>query len=223
MTEILDPIDILWDGHSAIVVDKPAGLATQAPVGARSLESVLRSQLADRSCYLAFPHRLDRPVSGLVIAALTKKSARLLNDQFAARKVVKEYQAVVTGRVEIDAPWCDSLAKIPDQAKAAVVEPDHPEAKSAITRVEVVRFDATTNRTMLRLFPETGRMHQLRVQTASRGHPIVGDSLYGGEEHRGSKPADGAIMLRAVSLAFHDPGNGKRVTVGGSDLFGGRV
>ncbi len=95
---ILGSIDILWDGEIAIAVNKPAGLSTQAPEGADSLESILRKQLADRSEYVAFPHRLDRPVGGVILVALRKRAARLLNEQFAARKVCKEYRAVVSGQ-----------------------------------------------------------------------------------------------------------------------------
>ena len=74
--QILDSIDVLWDGEISIVVQKPAGLPTQAPAGVESLESVLRLQLADRSDYIAFPHRLDRPVGGVILVALRKRAAR---------------------------------------------------------------------------------------------------------------------------------------------------
>lgn len=217
-TEILDPIGVLWDGEIAIAVDKPAGLSTQAPAGAESLESILRKQLANRSEYLAFPHRLDRPVGGVILVALRKRAARLLNEQFAARRVEKQYLAVVQGKFEGECRWCDDLTKVPDEAKAIIASHDQPAARSAVTRVEVIQYNQETNQTLMKLFPETGRMHQLRVQAAHRGHPIVGDVLYN------APPLDqGKIMLRACSLTFHDPRNGKRITVTGSDLFDGGV
>ena len=150
--------------------------------------------------------------------ALRKRAARLLSEQFAARKVTKEYRALVVGRVEGQQQWCDDLTKVSGEARAAVVTHDDPNAKSAVTDVEVIRYDQGTDRSSLKLLPQTGRMHQLRVQAAHRGHPIVGDTLYGGP------PAeDGMIMLQAISLVFYDPRNGKRVTVSTSDTLPGSV
>ena len=204
--------DVLWDGEVAIAVDKPAGLSTQAPPGAESLESILRVHLAPRTKYVAFPHRLDRPVGGVILVALRKRAAQLLSEQFAARKVVKQYLAAVAGRVETEGYWDDFVAKLPDQPRAAVVDPWDPQAKHAKTRVEIVAYDSAKHQTLLKLIPETGRMHQLRVQAAHRGHPIDGDTLYGGAPAEESK-----ISLQAQSLTFHDPRNGKRIVVTSSD------
>ena len=119
---IIDPIEVLWDGQIAVVVDKPAALSTQAPGSAESLETRLRSQFAQRSDYLAFPHRLDRPVGGVILVAFTKKAARLLGEQFMARKVNKDYLALVAGRVEQGrSVWIDYLRKVPNQARVEVV------------------------------------------------------------------------------------------------------
>ena len=212
--QILDSIELLWDGEIAVAVNKPAGLPTQAPPGVVSLESILRRQFADRGDYLAFPHRLDRPVGGVMVVATRKRAAKLLSEQFAARKVTKQYRAVVRGRVEGQTRWCDDLTKVPGEARVVVAPPNHPEAKTAVTVVEAVSYDPAKDQTILKLCPETGRMHQLRVQASHRGHPIIGDVLYGGP------PADPkSIMLVARSLSFHDPRNGKRVTVTGSEPF----
>jgi 23S rRNA-/tRNA-specific pseudouridylate synthase len=210
-------INVLWDGGTTVVVDKPAGVATQAPPGSLSLESILRTQFAARSDYLAFPHRLDRPVGGVILVALQKRAARLLNEQFAARRVSKGYLAVVAGRVPTNTVWTDFLIKLPDQAQAAIVDQTHPGAKIAETRVEVVDYQAASDRSVLKLFPHTGRMHQLRIQAAHRGHPIDGDTLYGGRQIVAGNPADAEIRLRAQTLTFFDPRNGKQVTVTGSD------
>lgn len=200
-------IEIIWDGGHAIAVDKPAGLSTQAPPGGDSLESRLRAQLGDRAKYLAAVHRLDRPVSGIVLVALRKKEARLLSDQFASDKVTKRYAAIVTGRPEpAQQTWTEWLRKIPDRPIGSVCEPTDGDAKEAETRVETVAFDAASNRSLVHLFPRTGRMHQLRIHAAHHGHPIVGDELYGGE-------AAETLHLRAESIEFHDPRNGRRITV----------
>jgi 23S rRNA-/tRNA-specific pseudouridylate synthase len=186
------------------------------------LESRLREQLGERSSYLAFPHRLDRPVSGVLIVALRKKAARLLSEQFAARKVEKEYLAVVSGKVDpSDQTWTDFVQKVPDQPLAAIVSEQTDGTKQAETRVEVARYDESTNRTVLRLFPETGRMHQLRIQASHRGHPILGDELYGGEVQASgldlAEDSASGIMLQAHAISFYDPRNGRRTRVTASD------
>ena len=176
-------IKILWDGKSALVVHKPAGIATQAAPGVESLETVLRRQLADRTDYLAFPHRLDRPVSGVLLVAVRKRAARLLCDQFASRKVTKTYLAWVTGKVEPQqlGLWVDHLRKVTDRPHAEIVEPHAEGARLAETTTSLRLYDAANNRSLLELAPLTGRMHQLRAQAAHRGIPIIGDRQYGGQ------------------------------------------
>jgi 23S rRNA-/tRNA-specific pseudouridylate synthase len=201
-------------------------LPTQAPGTAESLETRLRLQFAQRSDYLAFPHRLDRPVGGLILVALTKKAARLLTEQFMARKVHKDYLAIVAGRVERESSvWIDYLRKIPDQARAEVVpsnlQTNSPseldeQAKLAETAIEIIRYDERSDRTLLRLSPVTGRMHQLRVQAASRGFPIIGDILYGGPALQGGAER---ILLQAHQLRFFDPRDSRPVTVTASDTW----
>ena len=204
-----------------LVVDKPAGLPTQAPGTADSLELRLRSQFQDRSDYLAFPHRLDRPVGGVILVALRKRAARLLGQQFMARKVEKQYVAQVAGRVDtVEAVWVDHLRKIPDQAKVEVVDESDEQARLAETGVEVLRYEASSDRTWLKLSPVTGRMHQLRIQASSRGNPIVGDVLYGGPPILGS--AD-RIELRAHCVRFFDPRDSRPVTVTASENWADRV
>jgi RluA family pseudouridine synthase len=210
-------IEIVWDGDLTVAVNKPAGLPTQAPGDADSLERRLRDQLAARSGYLAFPHRLDRHVSGLVLVALGKRAARLLSDQFACRKIEKVYLAELSGRLDPSQDiWVDWLRKIPDRPQAAIGEPSDPLARRAETHTRVIRFDAARQTSLVKLMPVTGRMHQLRLQAASRQHPIVGDTLYGSQPDGESCPPHDSIpriMLHAHSLAFHDPRNGKRVQV----------
>ncbi|EMI17321.1 tRNA pseudouridine synthase C [Rhodopirellula maiorica SM1] len=226
-------IKVLWDGDSMLAVEKPAGLSTQSPPGNDSLESRLRTQLSGRSDYFAVVHRLDRPVSGVVLIALRKRVAKLLSEQFATRKVDKHYLAVVEGNIEpVEQLWTDYLRKVPNQPRAERVTENDPDAKFAETRVEVVRYCSKLDRTLVRLFPHTGRMHQLRIQSALRGHRILGDSLYDNHdsdedtivsENRESdltrasaglpSPNQTRIMLHAESITFHHPKSGVRVTV----------
>lgn len=205
-------IDVLWRGDTVIAVHKPPGLPTQAPPQGISLESRLREQLGVEDGYLAFPHRLDRPVSGIVLVALNKRAARLLSDQFAARKVKKVYVAEVEGNFPSQTDhWVDWIRKIPQTAKSELCDRNDQLAKRAETDVEVIDHLPERNSTLLRLMPLTGRMHQLRLQSASRGHRIVGDSLYADDDANADQSRQ--IHLQAQSLAFHDPRNGKRTVV----------
>ncbi|OUW77395.1 MAG: hypothetical protein CBD74_12285 [Saprospirales bacterium TMED214] len=177
-------IKILWDGNAALVVHKPAGIATQAAEGIESLETLLRTQFAERTDYLAFPHRLDRPVSGVLLVATRKRAARLLSEQFASRKVTKTYHAWVMGQVHAQqlGHWVDHMRKITNQSQAEIVQPSSQGARVAETKVSLRMYDSATNRSLLELSPLTGRMHQLRLQTAQRGFPIIGDWQYGGQK-----------------------------------------
>jgi len=212
-------IEIVWQCDSALVVNKPAGLSTQAPAPHVSLESILREQLAGRTSYVAFPHRLDRCVGGLILVALTKQAARLLGEQFEARRVTKIYTAIVTGSVQpTSARWLDWLRKVDDEARGeAVVDNDAAKAKGAkpaeldMRVVSEIARDGVP-RCILELRPLTGRMHQLRIQTSVRGHPILGDQLYGSSETTAGLAADG-IALQASGLEFNSPKNGRRVVV----------
>lgn len=217
-----DPIPIVWDGGHVIAVDKPADLSTQAPPGGDSLESRLRTQLAGRTDYLAMVHRLDRSVGGIMLVALRRKEARLISEQFAARRIQKRYGAWVFGTLDqSETVWRDYLRKVPQVAKAEVCDPNADGAKEAQTRVEPVALDPTANASRVSLFPITGRMHQLRVQCASRGHPIIGDPVYADPQNGRLFPGGESpqrLLLRAESIEFHDPRNGKRTTVGGGPL-----
>lgn len=212
-----------------LAVVKPAGLLTQAPPGIDSLEQRLRRDLQTRSQYVALPHRLDRPVGGVILVALTKKAARLLSEQFAARKVVKTYTAVVfvpTG-FQLNSQlghWTDWLAKVDRRAEAIVTAEGAPAAKLAETDAELISEDVQNNSAVLKLTPRTGRMHQLRIQAAERGLPIFGDQTYGCtaspsaciKVFRGGaaqSPAADRIALAATEITFFEPTGGRRTTV----------
>lgn len=214
---------VLRDGSGVIAVLKPVGLATQAPPGIESVEQWLRRQLGrDGSGYLGVPHRLDRGVSGVVLMAATPRAARKLSRQFEHREVVKTYLAVVEplgtlaigphGETPATAEWRDFVRKIPDEARSEIVEPHATAAREAITRVTRIVAGAAPER-LLELVPLTGRMHQLRLQAASRGLPIVGDDLYGGRPLSDGDPRTRPILLHAWRIEYTDPDEGERVTV----------
>jgi 23S rRNA pseudouridine1911/1915/1917 synthase len=203
---------VLFEDHHLIAVSKSAPLMTQAPAGVPSLEAEVKAYIKEKyvkpaGVYLGIPHRLDRPVSGVVVFCRNTKAATRVAEQFQKHTVTKVYWALVEGVVADDAgEWRDYLRKVPDQARSEVVAADAEGAKEAITAFKVLRREADA--TLLELTPRTGRMHQLRVQAATRGHPVVGDAIYGGSRPFGPPaelPRDRVIALHARRLAFEHP------------------
>jgi len=213
-------LHVLWCDKSCLLIDKPCGLSTQAPSAFDSVEARVRRWLADRVApgnvpYLGLPHRLDRCTSGVLLLALRARAARKLARQFERREVDKCYWALVEGEVTPPSgTWRDCLRKIPDQPRAEIVTADVPGAREAVLDYRVKSSHAASTWIELRL--HTGRMHQIRVQAATRGWPIVGDTTYGAHFSFGPVVADvreQAIALHARSLKFRHPATGTWVTV----------
>jgi 23S rRNA pseudouridine1911/1915/1917 synthase len=198
-------LDVLYDDGPVLVLNKPAGLLTQAPRGIDSLEVQVREffreregKPADANIYVGLPHRLDRPVSGAVVFARHLRAAQRLSAQFANRTVTKSYWAFVEGEVAPDeGTWTDFLHKRHGMAQAEVVDEAHPAAKHAVLHYRVMWRGPTG--TWLEIELETGRTHQIRVQAASRGHAVVGDSQYGSATAFG----DAELELRERPIALH--------------------
>lgn len=205
-------LEILYDAGPSLVVNKPPGLLTQAPAGIDSLEVRVKAFYRDRegkpgNIYLGLPHRLDRPVSGAIVFARHVRAAQRLSTQFENRTVSKAYWAVVAGDVQPDeGTWIDFLHKRHGMAQAVVVPEGDPRGKRAVLHYRVLaRTDLTT---WLEIELETGRTHQIRVQSASRGHPVLGDAQYGSTQPFGEQFADErlrAIALHARQLGFNHP------------------
>lgn len=212
---------ILFEDEDIIVVCKPAGLGTQAPRQFDSLEARVRAYLTEHTTstpYLGIPHRLDRCVSGTVVFAKKRKAAQRLSKQFELRTVTKTYLAIVAGRVKPSSgEWQDHVRKIPNEPRGEIVSEtalsDYPDAKLAILTYEVLRSDEETSELSIQL--ETGRMHQIRLQTAARNHPVLGDQMYGSEVSFGPTPEherERQIALHASELSFQHPRSRERMT-----------
>lgn len=204
--------DIICEDGPCLVVNKPPGLLTQAPPGIDSLELRIKRFLKIRDekpgrVYLGVPHRLDRPASGVMVFAKHVRAARRIAEQFESRRIEKVYWALVEGHVRPrKGTWRDYLRKIPDVAQAEVVSADEPEAREAVMHYRTVQRLASSTWLEIRL--ETGRMHQIRIQCASRGHALLGDTQYGSPTPFGEQYADQrlrAIALHSRSLAFDHP------------------
>lgn len=206
-------LDILYHKGPCLVVNKPAGLLTQAPAGIDSLEEHVKAfyrqhEAKEGNMYLGLPHRLDRPVSGAIVFARHARAAQRIATQFEHRTVTKMYWAVVEGEVQpAEGAWTDYLHKRHGMAQSIVVAADDPRGKIAILHYRVLaRLDGVG--TWLEVQLETGRTHQIRIQCASRGHAVLGDAQYGATQPFGEQFEDErlrAIALHARQLAFRHP------------------
>jgi len=214
-------LDILYDSGPCLVVNKPPGVLTQAPAGIDSMEVRVKAFYRGReqkegNIYLGLPHRLDRPVSGAIVFARHVRAAQRLSSQFENRTVTKVYWAVVEGEVQAEeGRWTDYLHKRHGMPQSIVVPEGDPRGKIAAMRYRVLgRIDGIG--TWLEVELETGRTHQIRVQCASRNHPVIGDMQYGSTLTFGEQFEDErlrAIALHARQLGFNHPMTNEPVDV----------
>lgn len=206
---------IIYEDNSIIVVHKPAGLAVEtARITEADAVTELRNYLKgnNRETYISPINRLDQPVEGLVLFALNEASARELSRQMTQGTITKIYKAIVFGAAPASADLTDHLLRNRDNL-TAVVSAGTREAKRAHLSYEKTAERAVTLAdgeqcilSTLRVNLDTGRHHQIRVQLAHAGYPIVGDLKYGSEESvRISKQICGTVQLAAVELSFLHP------------------
>jgi RluA family pseudouridine synthase len=213
----LPPPEILLERGAVIVVRKPGGLLTQGPPGIDSLELRTKQFLKVRDekpgkVYLGVPHRLDRPVSGVMVVVKNVRAAKRISEQIRNRTVKKTYWAMVSGDVSDSAGrWEDWMRKVPDEPRSELIEQAHPDAKLATLNYQVMGRTTDPHGeklSWLEIELETGRTHQIRLQCGSRGFPIVGDQLYGSKSSFGPETTDLRkrwISLHARRLVFQHP------------------
>ena len=203
-------LNILLDDDCLLILNKPSGVATQAPRQYDSMHRrvrVWRDQMDGPGSYLGFPHRLDRPASGILLVAKTPRAARIISRQFERRQIAKTYWACVSGQIEpAEGTWTDYVRKLPNVPKVEIARPDATGALEAVLHYRIL--GRTRYGPLLEISLQTGRTHQIRVQAASRGHPILGDLLYDSAVAFGpeaSNDRERAIALHARSLTFRHP------------------
>ena len=210
---------VLFEDPHLLVLNKPAPLLTQAPEGIPNLEAFAKVYIKAKyakpgGVYLGVPHRLDRPVSGVVVFARNTKAAQRLQLQFESRTVAKTYWAWVEGTgIPDEGTWENWLRKVPDEPRAEEVALGSAGAKLA--RLSYRVLNVRNGFTQLELKPQTGRMHQLRIQCSLRGHPVVGDTLYGSSVPFGpttDDPKEKVIALHARELSLEHPFRKDRLT-----------
>lgn len=189
--------DVLFEDEHLAIVHKPSGYPTSGNYF-KTIENALGYNL--KKSYerdqLPFPqpvHRLDNPTSGALIVAKTLSTKSLLSVLFEKQNIKKSYTAIVKG-------------KLSHENGAVDLAIDHKASRTNYN-VEMVVEKNNEQYSMLKLWPETGRTHQIRIHLASIGHPIVGDNLYGDKE---GKPP---LFLHATSVEFINPKTDKILTL----------
>ncbi len=183
-----DPVRILFEDSDLLIVDKPSGLAAhgdQHHAGDETLLAWAKKYLPQSGSQAAFPHRLDKETSGLMIIAKTKEALRALNRQLKFKQIEKTYWAVLAGEIKPKGSIRISLRKEMDRKRwLALMTPTRQggvHAQTEYVRLEIFER-AHQKYSLVEAQPKTGRTHQLRAHFAAIGCPIVGDELYGQAE-----------------------------------------
>lgn len=199
-----DPLAIVHEDHEVLIVAKPAGLLS-VPGKGEHLADCLLTRVQTVFPHALLVHRLDRDTSGVMVFALSPHAQRHLGLQFEKRQVKKTYMARVAGRVAEKPGVIDLPLSVdwPNRPKQMV---DHENGRPAVTEWRVLKVNDGESR--LRLFPKTGRSHQLRVHCLAIGHPILGDPFYA----TGPARDHPRLMLHSESLRFRHPDGGRSMT-----------
>lgn len=210
------PLDIVYEDDDVIVVNKPVGLVVHPAPGHAdgTLVNALLYHCGDTLSGIngvirpGIVHRIDRDTSGLLIVAKNDPAHLALTEQLKDHSLYREYEAVVIGGFKEDSGTIDlPIDRNPNDRKKMAV--NYHSGRPAVTHWSVLeRFSGYTH---LQCRLETGRTHQIRVHLSHRGHPVLGDPVYGGE--RKGFPELAGQCLHARRLSFTHPRTGERMTV----------
>ena len=201
---LVEKLQILYEDNHLIAVYKPGGILVQGDISHEiSLLDMVKDYIKKEhhkpgEVFLGLVHRLDRPVSGVVLFARTSKSASRLSVQWRQRSIIKIYWALVHGKMPRPSGSLISYLKKRRQ-KVSLTDQTHKRAQEAVLSYRTLLVRRKTS--LLEVTLHTGRKHQIRAQLAAEGCPIVGDMKYGAPDRR----EDGTICLLAKSLTFMHP------------------
>lgn len=199
------PLEVLYEDNHLLAVMKQSGVLTMGDeTGDTTMVDLARDYLKVKynkpgNVFVGVVHRLDRPVSGVLLFARTSKAASRLSDQFRRGVVRKEYRAILDGIPTADSgELVDWLVKDRNNNIVSSVSKSTPGAKHSVLTYQVL--DKRSGSSLVNIQPQTGRSHQIRVQFATRQCPIEGDAKYGS-----TKPGGGSILLHAQRLSLEHP------------------
>ena len=197
-------IEVLFEDNHLLVLNKPAGLLTQpTSANADSLENQAKDWIKEKyqkpgNVFLEAAHRLDRPVSGVVVFGRTSKAVARLNASIREKETAKFYYALVDGCPRVEKGVLEHYL-IHDDYQAQIVTKNHPGAKLAILYYRVI--ERRKGSSLLEIELNTGRYHQIRFQLSAIGCPIIGDHKYG--SRKDFEP--GAIALHHIRMQIPHP------------------
>lgn len=212
-----ESLNILWEDDCLLVAEKKPGINSESTSDRSGLPDLL---MGEHGNYIAPIHRLDLGVGGALLCAKTPKAAALLSKAVAEGGIEKEYLALAHGELPESGSLENLLFYDRKAGKSFVVDRKRNGVKTALLTFETLQCKDTPwgPISLLRVFPKTGRTHQIRVQFAHIGHPLLGDRKYGAAE---SAP----LGLCCSRLTFLHPATGKPLSVsfaptgGAWDLF----
>ncbi len=206
------PLDVIYEDRDIIVVNKPRGMVVHPAAGNHNgtLVNALLHHCGDLSeiggvIRPGIVHRIDRDTTGLIVAAKNNTAHLVLSEELRTREMHRIYLAAAEGMIKeesgvIDAP----IGRSPkDRKKMAVVK----NGRTAVTYFEKLASSGTSRTTLLRLSLDTGRTHQIRVHLSYKGHPVVGDHVYGYKNTRGME----GQALHAGKLILRHPATGEEM------------
>jgi 23S rRNA pseudouridine1911/1915/1917 synthase len=206
-------LDILYLDNHLITVCKPAGMLTQSDdSGEPSLMDNVKNWIKTEykkpgKVFLGLVHRLDRPVSGVVMFGRTSKGAARISEQFRQKTTKKIYRALVEGTPEPQQASLRHYLRKGKSLKSTVFPRATTDAKEALLDYEVIEIFVNTSLIDIRL--HTGRFHQIRAQLSFIGHPIVGDKKYGAR----NALTKGRIALHAQNMVFNHPTSKEEIVI----------
>ena len=205
---------VLYEDNHILVANKPNNMLVQADTtGDVALEDLAKQYIKIKynkpgAVFLNAVHRIDRPVSGVVVFARTSKALTRLNEQFRSKEIKKTYLAIVKNRPKVESATLeDYIRRDAKKNKSFVCQKDAKDAKLA--RLSYTLIASSENYHLLEIDLHTGRHHQIRCQLSHMGCPIKGDLKYGAE--RSNK--DGGISLHARSVEFIHPVSKEQIKI----------
>lgn len=201
-------IHILYEDKAVLVCRKPAGLATQSgKIGQKDLVSELKNYLGNNP-YLGVIHRLDQPVEGLLVFAKSPSAAKKLSAQLTENMLNKQYYAVVCGQGFKEEKQLENYLVKDNKANMSRVTVQKDQgAKKSVLVAKCLEYRPKEDISLMEIKLLTGRHHQIRVQMAAAGLPLLGDVKYGGEKAQEKAKALRVknVALCAYALSFQNP------------------
>ncbi len=198
------PLRILYEDAHLVVIDKPTGLLSVATdfETQRTAHAILKKRYYPKKVYVI--HRLDQETSGVMCFALSEVAYHFLKAELAQHKVQRHYEGRVEGKLEGKGVWVAYLEEDKNYYMHSSQDPTRGER--AVTHYEAIAYDPAKDQTRVAFQLETGKKNQIRVHAKDAGHPLVGDTKYGGSDAK-------RLYLHAKKLVFIHPITHKEVTV----------